>query len=65
MPDWRFDASHRKVRDRVSGDKHSKNNRFSDIYIQEVFTTSGFVLLIVLEVIPFNLPPRLATGRVN
>src|SRR5438270_12000829 len=40
------DASHRKVRDRVSGDKPSKNNRFSDIYIQEVFTTSGFVLLI-------------------
>jgi hypothetical protein len=25
----------------------SKNNRFSDIYIQEVFTTSGFVLLII------------------
>src|SRR5438270_12199561 len=35
MPDWQFDASHRKVRDRVSGDKPSKNNRFSDIYIQD------------------------------
>jgi hypothetical protein len=34
-----------------------KEHRFSDIYIQEVSTTSGFVLLIVLEVIPLNLPP--------
>jgi hypothetical protein len=33
-----------------------QSRRFSEIYIQEVSTTSGFVLLIVLEVIPLNLP---------
>jgi hypothetical protein len=41
------------------------DRRFSDIYIQEVITTSGFVLLIYLEVIPLNLPSRPACAERN
>ena len=33
--------------------------------VVKVIQLEGFVLLIILEVIPLNLPPRLATGRVN